>query len=272
MPACMEKTARAEERRDARLEAPPDFQWAAKPLSRTKSSRDTRGERESGEASRWKRHAWGIPKSFNGLLAEEISCNRPAAAKDLPAADFKTAGGTPAVPGMGSRQDCVNFPTYIAHWRAFGYRRRIMPSQLHEALLLLFRNRPMLAAELLRDALHVELLAYTDARIESAGAWPREWPKVKPKGRPNWSRSCSSVVSARSHGPRKSDCGLRRSTLSIFTPNVYSRPSHSTTFSLQPRLRGAAALPHRSAIPPGVNTSGTTVAALHLIARRSSSR
>lgn len=43
-----------------------------------------------------------------------------------------------------------------------------MPSQLHEALLLLFRNRPMLAAELLRDALHVELPSFSDARIDSA--------------------------------------------------------------------------------------------------------
>lgn len=43
-----------------------------------------------------------------------------------------------------------------------------MPSQLHEALLLLFRNRPTLAPELLRDALHVELPEYTEARIDSA--------------------------------------------------------------------------------------------------------
>jgi hypothetical protein len=43
-----------------------------------------------------------------------------------------------------------------------------MPSRLHEALLLLFRNRPELAPELLRDALHVELPAYNEARIESA--------------------------------------------------------------------------------------------------------
>lgn len=43
-----------------------------------------------------------------------------------------------------------------------------MPSQLHEALLLLFRNRPTLAPELLRDALHVELPRYTEARIDSA--------------------------------------------------------------------------------------------------------
>lgn len=43
-----------------------------------------------------------------------------------------------------------------------------MPSHLHEALLLLFRNRPTLAPELLRDALHVELPVYSSARIESA--------------------------------------------------------------------------------------------------------
>lgn len=47
-------------------------------------------------------------------------------------------------------------------------RACVMPSQLHEALLLLFRNRPQLAAELLRDALHQELPAYTEARIEAA--------------------------------------------------------------------------------------------------------
>lgn len=43
-----------------------------------------------------------------------------------------------------------------------------MPSHLHEALLVLFRNRPELAPELLRGALHVQLPAYTTARIESA--------------------------------------------------------------------------------------------------------
>jgi hypothetical protein len=43
-----------------------------------------------------------------------------------------------------------------------------MPSQLHEALLLLFRNRPSLAPELLREALHVELPRYTEIRIDSA--------------------------------------------------------------------------------------------------------
>ncbi|MFL5354258.1 hypothetical protein [Archangium sp.] len=43
-----------------------------------------------------------------------------------------------------------------------------MPSLRHEALLELFRNRPALAAELLRDALGVELPAYAEARAESA--------------------------------------------------------------------------------------------------------
>lgn len=43
-----------------------------------------------------------------------------------------------------------------------------MPSQLHEVLLQLFRNRPALAPELLRDALHQELPNYTEARIDSA--------------------------------------------------------------------------------------------------------
>jgi hypothetical protein len=43
-----------------------------------------------------------------------------------------------------------------------------MPSQLHEVLLLLFRNRPALAPDLLRDALHMELPPYTAARVDSA--------------------------------------------------------------------------------------------------------
>lgn len=43
-----------------------------------------------------------------------------------------------------------------------------MPSLSHEMLLLLFRNRPALAPELLREALHVALPAYTEVRIESA--------------------------------------------------------------------------------------------------------
>jgi len=43
-----------------------------------------------------------------------------------------------------------------------------VPSQLHETLLLLFRNRPALAPELLHDALHVELPSFTEVRIDSA--------------------------------------------------------------------------------------------------------
>jgi hypothetical protein len=43
-----------------------------------------------------------------------------------------------------------------------------MPSQLHEVLLQLFRNRPALAPELLRDALHQELPTYGEIRIDSA--------------------------------------------------------------------------------------------------------
>ena len=41
-----------------------------------------------------------------------------------------------------------------------------MPSILHEALVLLFRNRPSLAAELMRDALACSLPAYDEAQIE----------------------------------------------------------------------------------------------------------
>lgn len=43
-----------------------------------------------------------------------------------------------------------------------------MVSVQHEGLLLLFRNRPELAPELLRDALGVELPAWTQARVQSA--------------------------------------------------------------------------------------------------------
>jgi hypothetical protein len=43
-----------------------------------------------------------------------------------------------------------------------------MPSQLHEALLQLFRNRPSLAPEILREALHVDLPPYSDVRLDSA--------------------------------------------------------------------------------------------------------
>jgi hypothetical protein len=43
-----------------------------------------------------------------------------------------------------------------------------MASMLHEGLLLLFRNRPTLAPELLRDALGLGLPAWSEARVESA--------------------------------------------------------------------------------------------------------
>jgi hypothetical protein len=43
-----------------------------------------------------------------------------------------------------------------------------MRPHLHEALSMLFRNRPALAPELLREALHVELPDYTEVRIDSA--------------------------------------------------------------------------------------------------------
>jgi hypothetical protein len=43
-----------------------------------------------------------------------------------------------------------------------------MASMLHEGLLLLFRNRPTLAPELLRDALGLGLPAWSEARVEPA--------------------------------------------------------------------------------------------------------
>jgi hypothetical protein len=43
-----------------------------------------------------------------------------------------------------------------------------MVSMKHEGLLALFRNRPTLAAELLQEALGVELPPWTEARVESA--------------------------------------------------------------------------------------------------------
>jgi hypothetical protein len=43
-----------------------------------------------------------------------------------------------------------------------------MPSHQHEVLLLLFHNRPELAAELLREALQVDPPPYAKARIGSA--------------------------------------------------------------------------------------------------------
>src|SRR5687768_1113016 len=43
-----------------------------------------------------------------------------------------------------------------------------MPSQLHESHLLLFRNQPALAVELIRDVLHADIPRYTEAREISA--------------------------------------------------------------------------------------------------------
>ena len=43
-----------------------------------------------------------------------------------------------------------------------------MPSLLHEALLLLFRNRPSLAAELMREALGEKLPPHDTAEIQEA--------------------------------------------------------------------------------------------------------
>jgi len=43
----------------------------------------------------------------------------------------------------------------------------LMLSQIHEALLLLFRSRPELAPEVLRERLHVEIPACTEACIEA---------------------------------------------------------------------------------------------------------
>jgi hypothetical protein len=43
-----------------------------------------------------------------------------------------------------------------------------VPSQLHEVLVMLFRNRPELAPLLLEEALHVPLPKYSEVRIESA--------------------------------------------------------------------------------------------------------
>lgn len=43
-----------------------------------------------------------------------------------------------------------------------------MPSRLHEDLLRLFENRPTLAAELARDALHATLPPFTQARVDSS--------------------------------------------------------------------------------------------------------
>ena len=50
-----------------------------------------------------------------------------------------------------------------------------MPSSLHEVLIELFRQRPALAAELLADALDLDLPGYEQARVE-----PGELTDVSP--------------------------------------------------------------------------------------------
>ena len=56
---------------------------------------------------------------------------------------------------------------------------RACPQQLHEVLLQPFRNRPLLAPELLRDALHVELPQFRRARIEFGGPDRRSTDRVR---------------------------------------------------------------------------------------------
>ena len=51
---------------------------------------------------------------------------------------------------------------------AFALERRRMPSLLHEGLIDLFRNRPSLAAELLRDVLHAPVPPFADVRVGEA--------------------------------------------------------------------------------------------------------
>jgi len=61
---------------------------------------------------------------------------------------------------------------FVAHFFALldgdALSSTAMPSLDHESLIVLFRNQPELAAQLLRDALHLELPAYTEARLASS--------------------------------------------------------------------------------------------------------
>ena len=43
-----------------------------------------------------------------------------------------------------------------------------MPSHLHETLIEMFRDRPVLAAEILRGPLHVQVPDFDEARLSSA--------------------------------------------------------------------------------------------------------
>src|SRR5690606_25326171 len=68
--------------------------------------------------------------------------------------------------------------TQVAAVRSCAYRSG-MPSQLHEILITLFRNRPTLAPELLNAGLLVDLPGFPVARIESANlteGQPAEYP------------------------------------------------------------------------------------------------
>jgi hypothetical protein len=53
-----------------------------------------------------------------------------------------------------------------------------MPSSLHEAVAELFRNRPVLAAEVLGGFLHQDLPAFTEARLVAG-----DLPKLRPAER-----------------------------------------------------------------------------------------
>jgi hypothetical protein len=66
-----------------------------------------------------------------------------------------------------------------------------MPSQLHEALLLLFRNRPSLAPESLREALHVELPSYTEVLWTAARRRQCD-PESRRLRSASWMRSASA--------------------------------------------------------------------------------
>ena len=64
---------------------------------------------------------------------------------------------------------------------------------LHEVLLLLFKNRPALAPELLRDALGVELPAHTEVRVDCLKA-PRDYACRRSSERRASTRSSNGVL------------------------------------------------------------------------------
>ena len=55
-----------------------------------------------------------------------------------------------------------------------------MPSSLHEVLIDMFRQRPMLAAQLLTDGLGLRLPAYEQVRMESADLTSVARPNTAP--------------------------------------------------------------------------------------------